>query len=472
MPNKMMVFAMVVLLAFVALLTYTILTQPEPGPGSRKPRPPRRWAAAPFQRFQLRPSGGLAWSKARYPEQYRPANMKTAEFVGRELDGREQERFLDIAGRAYSRAVLDGFSYTDPDAAKKPGVVVEYLSRAETFVGRIKGTGLKPNFAYQIKLWGKYAEAPEGFEKIGRTGRWRLPGRGTNYSDKDYEEFPDKELVEAYLLFDFFVSDSEGKVDKEFYADSSLHVLWNASVQRSPRASDGCQIPIIRANSDLNTYANPKCDLGLQRLYAESEQHMQGKRDHRKPIGRAFLPVGTYKAEVVLTEESFHGWGDMGRWATVLTAPVEFEVIDQPRPEPIGETGNLIGTPLSLESAELIDIDVGTHTVALIEGMATSDDPMILFDEEIEFNLGERHVFAVEIKGFGRHTWQLFINVGGGFERRPTYSFTTRGRDVWQRYEVEITSMVEGRTARFCIAPATRTGFIGVRRAGIYTIKD
>lgn len=472
MDNRMMWFAAAMLTAFVALLAYVIWTRTEPEDARRHTLPPKRSKTDPIRRFDRTPSGGLARSKVRYPAQYLPGNVKSSKFVGRKLLDREEERYLDVAGRAYSRQVLEGFSYTDPKAPKRPELVVEYLARAETFVGRIRGAGLKPNFAYQLKLWGNYRENPDGFEKIGYTGRWRLPGRGTNYKDKAYEEYPDKEAVEAYLLFDFFVTDEKGKVDKEFYADSSLHVLFNSSTQGSPKDADGCQMPIIRRESDRALYANPKVDLRMHRLYAESEQNMQGEKDHRQPIGQAFLPPGKYKAEVVMTEESFHGYGDAGFWATVMTAAVEFEVEDKERPQPAEITGNLIGTPLSFAQAELIEIDATTHTAELVEGVATSDDPQIVFGKKHDFEPGKRHVFCVEVNAEGVHTWQLFVDLGDGFELRPAYSFTTRGRSGWQRFEIEITSMVAGRSARLRLDPARQEGTIGARNAALGVMQE
>ena len=43
------------------------------------------------------------------------------------------------------------------------------------------------------------------------------------------------------------------------------------------------------------------------------------------------LPTGHYRAELVLTEESFHARdNDGGWWATVARCPVEFTVVEEP----------------------------------------------------------------------------------------------------------------------------------------------
>jgi len=471
MAARALIFFGFALLLVAGLLVYLIIRQEMPRRPAEVVAPPRRDPRRPIRWMERRPSAGLAWSKKAYPEQYGPENTRTSDFVLRPLDTREEERFLDVAGRAYSREVIERFAPRDP-TSPGPHVTVEYLARAETFVGRIRGTGLKPNFAYQLKLLGRYADDPSGFEKIGYTGRWRLPGQRTNFTDREYEEFPRKDLAEAYLLFDFLVTDATGSVDKEFYADSSLHVLWNASTQRAPAPEDSAQVVVERAGSPADIYVHPRPDLRPQRVYAESEQHQQGERNHRKPIGQAFLPPGRYRAYLALTEESFHGYGDAGTWATVMTAPVEFEVTDQPRPPPESPGGNLAGRPLPLGRAELVDIAATVRSDDLLEGSALSDSALVIFPDPVPFGTEKRRIFVAEFKARGRHTWHLFLDIGAGFESRPTHSFTTSGGAGWQRFEVEITSLVAGRTVRFAIQPTVRPGFFGLRNVGVYATPE
>jgi hypothetical protein len=50
----------------------------------------------------------------------------------------------------------------------------------------------------------------------------------------------------------------------------------------------------------------------------------------RLPVGSVFLPNGSYEAEFVLTEESFHGSGDDqydGDWAAAMGAPTDFSIV-------------------------------------------------------------------------------------------------------------------------------------------------
>jgi hypothetical protein len=463
MPRKTLAVAAVALASLAAVL-FVLL--PWDGEGVRPPHRADtillRDPAEPIGLSWRAPSSGLAWSRARYPVQYEAANLKRATLRGL-ADTDDEERFLDVSGRAYSRVILAGFSYTG-EHGSSPEVVVDYLRRAETFVGKLTATGLKPNFAYQLKLVGHYADDPVGFEQIGYLGRWRLPGRATNVADADYEAYPEKEKATAYLFFDFFVTDAQGRAEHWFYADSSLHVLWNASVQRTPSAVDGAQTPVFRRGSDAAIYANPRVDLRVQRIYAESEQHAQGERDHRPPIGRALLPPHRYVADLVLTEESFHGWGDGGSWATVMAGPVAFEVSDKPTPPPDAAPEGVSARPLSLRTAGCANLDVISRSAAELQATATTANPQVALAEELSCEGEGRWVLAFEVYARGKHRWELFVAwPGEPFDGRPVAAMTTRGDDGWQRFEVDVTSLAAGRRVRFRIDPAVAPGLVGVR---------
>ena len=467
MKNKKRVMNTMLILALLALLGYVIFREVVPRHPSHLPPPPKRKGRKTIRIAERLPSAGLIWSKVQYPEQYKAENIKATELAG--IADLDNERFLDVGGRAYSRVFLEDFSYTDP-SMRQPRVTVEYLAKAETLVGTVKARGLKPNFAYQIKLRGRYSDDPEGFERIGYVGRWRLPGRGTNYTDAQYEACERKEDVEAYLFFDFFVTDGEGNAEKEFYGDSSLHVLWNASAQRGPQLWDGAQRVVIREGSRTDYYAHPRPNLDVQRVYAESEQHSRS-RDSRNPIGQAFLPPGKYKADVVLTEESFHGYGDAGFWATVMSGPVEFEVLAQWRPPVSYGMRKLVGRTLSLSRAQVENVDVRRCDEDAIQDVALTSDPQICLLGAVEFAAGKRYALALEVAARGSHTWELFLDPGSGFEYRPTLSLATRGSAGWQRFEVELTSLIAGRRVRFRIDPSRREGPIGIRNVGVYEIE-
>jgi hypothetical protein len=238
------------------------------------------------------------------------------------LDDRKNERWCDILGNYYTREFVQRFSYADTGPAG-PKVWIKVEPQGLALSGRLEARGLKPNFAYQLKLFGDFAADRPGFELIGKAGRWRLPGRATNYSDDDYADCPaaEKPLVEAYILFDYFVTDAHGDAGRNFYLDSSLHVLWQTTQYSYGVPTDDLVRVTVNA-SDPAVYARPKTELQTVGLWSEREssRYQAGNQIIR-------LPPRAYQAALVLTEESFHSHdNDGGWWATVLRLPVTFEV--------------------------------------------------------------------------------------------------------------------------------------------------
>jgi hypothetical protein len=235
------------------------------------------------------------------------------------MDRPDIERFRDVSGNDYTTAFITNFSYARP-CSRTPQVLIRIEPKADTLRGRLEAHRLKPNFAYQIKLRGDYADRTS-FETIGRIGRWRLPGRFTNYSDEDYRDYPDKASVEAYVLFDYFITDRDGNAVRDFALDSSLHVLWNAARQNgAPDYQDLYRF--ISVATDPSVYSRPKSLANVEWIWAEREVMRYTSPDER--IG---LPPGRYLAELVLTEESFHSQdNDGGFWATVYKCPIRFTI--------------------------------------------------------------------------------------------------------------------------------------------------
>ncbi|MFT5126585.1 MAG: hypothetical protein ACI8W8_000180 [Rhodothermales bacterium] len=226
----------------------------------------------------------------------------------------EGERWSDIAGNHYGDSFAKAFSYTHT-----PQVWVRIESTGDTLCGRLEARNLKPFFAYQMKLMGDYDNGVEQFEAIGYSGRWRLPGDGTNYSDSDYEACEDKRETSAYLFFDFFVTDAEGNAIREFELDGSLHVLWVARQRSTFEADDAIEVEVLPSDPDV--YTNPKTTPTLELLWAERE-HVRYRSNQE-----IRLPAGTYAATLALTEESFHSIDrDGGYWGTVLELPIVFEI--------------------------------------------------------------------------------------------------------------------------------------------------
>lgn len=233
---------------------------------------------------------------------------------------RGKERWSDVAGNYYNNAFAEAFSYTDPAGAQ---VRVQYERRGTTLEGRLEAQGMKPNFAYQIKLMGDFAKR-EQFETIGRIGRWRLPGESTNYTDEAYFAAPEstKREAEAYILFDFFITDSDGNAVREFSLDSTLHVLWNAQRQRSNGVPVEDAIDTVVFAENPAYYTRLKERGTVESIWAERERQRYAAADEL-----IRLPPGTYQATLALTEESFHAIDrDGGSWATVMHLPIAFEI--------------------------------------------------------------------------------------------------------------------------------------------------
>jgi hypothetical protein len=410
-----------------------------------------------------------AWSRRRYPEQYAESNLRRAELAG--LDDRTFERFLDVSGRAYSERFISGFSYTDPKA-KRPRVNLEYLARGETFIGRLSAEGLKPNFAYQLKLRGVPAD-PVAFRRIGVLGRWEFPAERRNLTDAEYEAMPDKSPVRSYVLFDFFITDGHGRADKRLYADSSFHVLWNLGKQRAPDPSDGVVVHAPCRRPEPWFYANPSALLETHYVYGEAEK---GQAVPRPAPGAAFLPAGNYRAEFVLTEESFHHYGDGGYWATVMAAPAEFEVADRPRPQPGWRPG--AGEPVTpffdLAQARAYNIDKTTCTPQEMQGQALNVDPAIEFAETVDLPAGARYYLVADVLVSECHTCQVMGDTGKGFnfDEGNYYAFRVDGPTGWRRIEVEVTRTVAGRQTRLRLDPACAPGPIGLRQVRLYRLPD
>lgn len=464
MPSPKRLVLLVLIPCLVALIIWTIIakyTYQSFNPVARII--PALGSCPPIQQPELHPGAGLAWSRAHYPDQFADENYATVKLKG--LEDRPNERFLDVGAHAYSREFLSKFSYTDPKIGQ-PDVRVRYLRKGEAFTGRLTARGLKPNFAYQMKLRGIFTDRA-AFERIGHVGRWRLPGRGTNYTDADYAAYPDKASVESYLLFDFFVTDPNGNVEKDFYADSSLHVLWNATTQhrkRSPLDSTPLLVPLT--NCDLKFYANPKPYFLPQEIYTEQEGN------NRLPIGAAFLPPGKYAAEMVLTEETFHGYGDAGFWPTVMFGIVQFEVEDKPHRlfKPLWLDGAPVGQPVALDRAVLADIEKTDASADALAGKVVGPEPSVTFAETPELAPGNRYYLRFEAQVRDGSTFVVLVDAGAGWAAARAYAVRSADCSRWRRFEVEITGAVTGTPLRLRILTPPKALTVGIRDVAVYQI--
>jgi hypothetical protein len=218
----------------------------------------------------------------------------------------------DITGTSYSPAFQSAFTYSNA------GVSIAYNTYdLSYFTGTLIASGLKPNFAYQMKLNGKPTNiwGPSGDdatnERIGYIARWwrNSPGPG-NANDADYNAHhaDPAYTYTGYLVYDFFVTDATGSAIVPFQSDNSYHVLWKTS-QRAPGANDG-PIHVYNVNG---TIVN---------LYGEWEPT-------RALPGTLVLPPGAYDVQFYLTEESFHD--PSAAWASVMKKDyVGFSIAPEP----------------------------------------------------------------------------------------------------------------------------------------------
>jgi len=244
---------------------------------------------------------------------------------------RERQRWRDVAAQHFSAEKRAAYDYA------QASVHLDCAARGATFEGTLTASGLKPNFAYQLKLNGRptFLFGPEGDdeanERLGYTGRWwarqiresdGATVRQWRSNDKEYEgwkfrRFHDAEhhvVFDGYLLFDYLVTDPDGSATLDVALDSSFHVLFKTA-QREPKPNDS--IPTthqILASADSGWYDR---DLPPQtiELYAEWEPT-------RALPGECVLPAGDYRVQLFLTEETFHERDPgSGTWPTVLAAP-------------------------------------------------------------------------------------------------------------------------------------------------------
>ena len=179
---------------------------------------------------------------------------------------------------------------------------------------------LKPNFCYQMKLWGPLGPwngDPQGRDftnwALGSSGRWS-DGAENMYvyaSGLDMEWYVGK-TMRGYLVFNFLVTEADGSVVKSSRVNNSFHVTWKTS-QREPSEEDGevRRFPV----------AVPGPSWVYDRAYPRVEAGVFGEWEWGRPRPRELeLPAGTYSGvRFVLTEESFHSYlPEGGRWRTVM----------------------------------------------------------------------------------------------------------------------------------------------------------
>ena len=245
-------------------------------------------------------------------------------------------RWLDVANQSYSATYRASYNYTQAN------VSVTFDTQGTTLAGTLQAVNLKPNFAYQLKLVG--TPGTPSNEQIGLAGRWwqeewngtawtngqnlNDKGNGSSPNPNDLVYFSRRDITDAtsptglhykftgYLLFEYFITDEQGEATVLFETGSCYHVLWKTT-QRSHTSDDGLII--------TTTFTADTSSLAYDTTYPEQTINIFGEWE-RLPISGVPLAPGDYSAQLILTEESFHGDGGQyaGNWAGAMGATIQF----------------------------------------------------------------------------------------------------------------------------------------------------
>jgi hypothetical protein len=227
----------------------------------------------------------------------------------------------DYTSRFYTRAGDPDDTSSDYGQGK---VTVTFRRTAAFFEGTLDASGLKPNFAYQVRLVGMPAGefGAKGDDlsnrRIGFAGRWYRVGGG-NATDAEVEACDADPLCadvfEGSLLFGFFITDRYGRATYPFVAGDSFHVLWRDCPAGRPMT--GCQAPAGRPAVYQDVVALAATGYGYDQDQATWSIGVFGEVERTAP--QSHLPDGEYRGRFVLTEESFQESGvPGGNWASVI----------------------------------------------------------------------------------------------------------------------------------------------------------
>ena len=286
-------------------------------------------------------------------------------------------RWLDVADYQFDGTWIETYDYTQAD------VTVTYEIANGILRGTLTAFNLKPNFAYQLKLNG--SSGTPSNEDIGLAGRWwqeQWNGsqwtNGQNLNNKGDGSFPNpndvlyfarRDIPDAtsptgllykytgYIVFNYFITDENGHASLPFEVNSSYHVLWKTT-QRTWTAADG---PIKSATFDPDPALSPAYNTD----YGEATVSIFGEWE-RLPVGEIFPEIGDdFEAQLVLTEESFHGSGGeyAGGWAAAMSA-------------------NIIPFPVDVDQ----DRDVDIYDLALFGLAYGSSAGEVNFDDSCDFD--------------------------------------------------------------------------------------
>ncbi|HEX8551302.1 MAG TPA: hypothetical protein VF681_07070 [Abditibacteriaceae bacterium] len=271
--------------------------------------------------FALSGCGGGSNSGPSVPGEFRSPQTRTLVSF-RDPWTASQPRFMDIDDRPLPQ-LRNSFSYANAQVA----LTYDAAPATPYFKGRLRARGLKPNFAYQLKLAGKPVSGARGWkqfgddasnERVGRIGRWWHDESQRNEVDSTFDSdyknaAPDtRRTIYGYQLMALAVTDSKGEVDVAFDGSGSFHVTWQDK-------------QTFGHDFDAGTFS-----IGTQPPYYGYGQAVETRNIKlwlEREVGRPTsvrLPAGQYNVRFVLTEESFHNYfggtnsSDGGMWQTVL----------------------------------------------------------------------------------------------------------------------------------------------------------
>ncbi len=265
---------------------------------------------------------------------------------------RAQPRWRDIDNNLFAASFRSG-----PDAFRYARSLVtltyERAPGVPTFRAHITARGLKPNFAYQLKLAGKPIYGSRGFgvtgsfvnvdsrlpsarpilnqrlganrqplavnaddwtnQQLGFAGRWwddTLPP-GTNLDDAYYRANYPRHTIYGYIFLGDFVTDEFGRANVDIEASRSYHITWQDKQNGIEDAPAGTFV-VRAANPPFYGY-NSFVQSRLVKLWYQYEP----SRPHQVQ-----LKPGTYHCRLLVTEEAFHTSGGEygGVWQTVLAS--------------------------------------------------------------------------------------------------------------------------------------------------------
>lgn len=254
-------------------------------------------------------------------------------------------RWRDIANTRYAPSFQSAFSY------RNSAVTISYATAPNQrfFTGRVMAGGLKPNFAYQVKLAGKPVFASRGTgtaqshvlatsresgaqavardvldaggqkipvngddwanQQLGYAGRWwdDTEPPSTNLNDEYFRANYPRHTLYGYLFMGVFVTDENGAANAEIVGNHALHITWQDE-QQSGRDFDAGTFAVKPSSAYESSFLGKSFKLWYE-------------RENGRPSAVTLAP-GTYHCRLLVTEEAFHGAGgsDGGVWKTVLAS--------------------------------------------------------------------------------------------------------------------------------------------------------